>query len=211
MKNKITIVLIALLYSSLAIAQSVAVFDFAANPWKIETATTGDDVETGKIEDNQAITQDGIVMTCQKLHSRYWNRIYNDKLKCYTNNTMTFTAPENVVITKILFKNVKYECDLQEVTQTGGVYTVENEDNDTPYSWTGRAAAVKFKATYTSTFNTIEVTYQPETTTAIKTVTVNKTNKNGVYTLQGIYVGTKDIIPLLPSGIYIVNGKRFIK
>lgn len=211
MKNKITIVLIALLYSSLAMAQSVAVFDFAANPWKIETATTGDGVEAGKIEDNQPITQDGIVMSCQKNSKRYWNRIYNDRFKCYTDNTITFTAPENMVITKILFKNVKYECDLKEVTQTGGVYKVENEDDDSPYSWTGRAAAVKFKATQTSTFKTIEVTCQSETTTSIKAVTANKTKKNGVYTLQGIYVGTKDMMPLLPSGVYIVDGKKIIK
>ena len=87
--------------------------------------------------------------------------------------------------------------------------TTKKKDNQ--YSWTGRAAMVMFKATLTSTFKSIEVTYAPETTTSIAALKTKKAQGNYIYTLQGKRLGTSDLLPSLPSGIYIVNGKKIIK
>ena len=210
MRKYLLTAVIALL-SMGSFAQRVAVFNFATNPWGIETSTVGDDPEVGKIEDGKSLEQDGIKLSCQKISARYWNRIMDDKFKWYTNNTVSFTAPENVVITKIVFKCLSYQCDLEEITQTGGVYKCDDEDSEKQFSWTGRAAMVRFKATNTSTFKSIEVTYEPETTTSIVDLKTKKAQSKNIYTLQGKRLGTSDLLPSLPSGIYIVNGKKIVK
>lgn len=210
MRKYLLTAVIALL-SMESFAQSVAVFNFATNPWGIETSTLGDEPEVGKIEDGKSLEQDGIKLSCQKINARYWNRIMDDKFKWYISNTVSFTAPEKVVITKIVFKCLPYQCDLAEVTQTGGVYQCDDDEKDNQYSWTGRAAMVMFKATNTSTFKSIEVTYAPEATTSIANLKTKKAQGNYIYTLQGKRLGTSDLLPSLPSGIYIVNGKKIVK
>lgn len=193
--------------------EGVAKFDFAKNPWKIEVSEKGDGPEVGKIDDGKEIVQDGIIFTNKKIHDRYWNRILGGNFKCYIHNTMTFTAPEKTIITKINFDNLSDQCDIKEISQTGGTFQLYgDEDSDSPYVWEGKAAVVTFKAELTSTFRSIEVTYQAEdANTGVREVKVEKMKNDKVYSLDGRFVGTINNLNALPHGIYIVNGKKLVK
>lgn len=190
---------------------NVAVYDFDANPWKLETSSVGDDPEVGHILDGEVLEVNGVELTFKKISNKYWNRIMDGTLKAYKQNTMTFTAPAKMVITKIEFANKPYQCDLKEVSQTGGTYGCANEEADKPYVWTGRASVVTFGAEMTSTIYKITVTVENEVANAIQTIRQKRAENGKVYNLQGVAVGTESTVSSLPSGIYILNGKKFVK
>ncbi|MCI6672369.1 MAG: leucine-rich repeat domain-containing protein [Prevotella sp.] len=190
---------------------TTAVYDFAANPWGIETAMSGDAPEVGKILDDQSLEVEGVKLTSQKINERYWNRIIDGKLRIYKDNTMTFSAPEKKVITKIEFNNVAYQCDLKEISQTGGTYACADDDADTPYVWTGRAVMVSFKSNPASAFEKITVTLESEVANDIQLIEKQVIDSGKVYNLNGVVVGSESTISTLPKGIYILNGKKFVK
>ncbi len=191
--------------------EKVAIFNFAENPWKVPTAKQGDKPEVAKIEDGTALTIDGISLTFQKLHERYWNRIMDGNLKAYIHNTITFTAPQNVTITKIEFFSKPYECDFEEITQTGGKYYCADDDNSDYYIWDGKAPVIKFKDTNNNTIKKIKVTYISDKTDGVKNIKTNITNDSKIYNIRGIAVGKYKDLSTLPKGIYIVNGTKIIK
>ncbi len=54
-----------------------------------------------------------------------------------------------------------------------------------------------------------EVVIVPDATGIANPTTDAPTHKNGVYTLDGVYLGTH--VESLPRGVYIVGGKKVIK
>lgn len=56
---------------------------------------------------------------------------------------------------------------------------------------------------------TSEVVIVPDATDIAHATTDAPTPKDGVYTLDGVYLGTN--VESLPQGVYIVGGKKMIK
>ena len=56
---------------------------------------------------------------------------------------------------------------------------------------------------------TSEVVIVPDATSIAHPATDAPTIKDGVYTLDGVYLGTN--VESLPRGVYIVGGKKVIK
>lgn len=56
---------------------------------------------------------------------------------------------------------------------------------------------------------TSEVVIVPNATGSAHSTTDASTPKDGVYTLDGVYLGTN--VENLPRGVYIVGGKKIIK
>ncbi|MGF0098940.1 hypothetical protein ACQRD6_11440 [Prevotella sp. SGI.027] len=54
-----------------------------------------------------------------------------------------------------------------------------------------------------------EVVIVPDATGIAHPTTDAPTSKNGVYTLDGVYLGTH--VESLPRGVYIVGGKKIVK
>lgn len=55
----------------------------------------------------------------------------------------------------------------------------------------------------------IDLTYNDDTSGITEVETADKQRNNRIYTISGQFVGTSK--ENLPAGIYIVNGKKFIK
>lgn len=55
----------------------------------------------------------------------------------------------------------------------------------------------------------IDLTYNDDTSGITEVETTDKQRNNRIYTISGQFVGTSK--ENLPAGIYIVNGKKFIK
>ena len=47
--------------------------------------------------------------------------------------------------------------------------------------------------------------------TSIKNIEPTEEQQAGVYTLQGVRLGTKAIWPSLPKGLYVVGNKKVVK
>lgn len=94
-------------------------------------------------------------------------------------------------------------------TITPSVFTISKG------SWTDCTATIKGTGTVRVTFTPglrfflDEVKVVGDTTTAIQTVKSATTFSNRIYTLDGRYVGTDSSV--LPRGIYVINGRKFIK
>lgn len=58
-------------------------------------------------------------------------------------------------------------------------------------------------------FVSIDLTYNDDTSGITEVETADKQRNNRIYTISGQFVGTSK--ENLPAGIYIVNGKKFIK
>lgn len=58
-------------------------------------------------------------------------------------------------------------------------------------------------------FVSIDLTYNDDTSGITEIETADKQRNNRIYTISGQFVGTSK--ENLPAGIYIVNGKKFIK
>ena len=58
-------------------------------------------------------------------------------------------------------------------------------------------------------FVSIDLTYNDDTSGITEVETTDKQRNNRIYTISGQFVGTSK--ENLPAGIYIVNGKKFIK
>lgn len=71
------------------------------------------------------------------------------------------------------------------------------------------AGNVKLVFTPAKRFFLDEVLVMDNTKTAIENINTHKTTTNKIYTIDGRFVGTDP--DLLPRGLYIINGKKFVK
>lgn len=67
----------------------------------------------------------------------------------------------------------------------------------------------KTSLTEDMSFVSIDLTYNDDTSGITEVETTDKQRNNRIYTISGQFVGTSK--ENLPAGIYIVNGKKFIK
>lgn len=213
MIKKITLLFAFMFSCSFALlAQTkTAVFKFVENPWGLETATYGDPVEMGKLEETQKIIMGDVVLTNIKEHASYWNRIFNDMLSVYPMNHIVLTVPEEYVITRIDFLHKKYNGDLT-VVKGGGTYGANEADEDTKHFWTGETSQLQLQADNGSAiFRTITVEYRSKTITGVNSLTTAATPDDIVYNLWGKAVARRSTFATLPAGIYIINGQKVQK
>ena len=101
------------------------------------------------------------------------------------------------------------QVEADNATITPSVFTISKG------SWTDCTATIKGTGTIRLTFTPglrfflDEVKVVGDTTAAIQTVKSAPIYSNRIYTLDGRYVGTDRSV--LPHGIYIINGRKFIK
>lgn len=191
--------------------ENLSIFDFSKNTWGVPTTTAEDardDKKAGKLDDDVKMTTGSVTMTQKKNSDVYWNRIIDNVYMAYKENDFTFTAKEDKVITRIEFVNKPYFCD---ITYKGKKVECDNED-DTPYIWTGKEKSVTFNATLTSKFKAIKVTLENNVADEIEAINaINQKANNRIYNIQGQYVGTRSELSTLPKGIYIINGKKIVR
>ena len=125
-------------------------FDFAANPWGLTLGSgSGATAEAGNVTE---ITQDGVVLTFDQATASTPTRMWaGPQLRAYTNSTMTMTAPEGQVITKVVW------------TATGASYNklaVDGTDIVAADGWSGSASSVTFTLVATGRFKTAVVTLE---------------------------------------------------
>lgn len=74
---------------------------------------------------------------------------------------------------------------------------------------------MKENATYTFSAEANAVADRRFKVTTAKTPTsteeIATANVSGIYTILGLYLGEMDVWSTLPSGIYVVNGKKVVK
>lgn len=112
-------------------------FDFAANPWGLTIGSgSGATAEAGNVTE---ITQDGVVLTFDQATASTPARMWTGPhLRAYKNSTMTMTAPEGQVITKVVW------------TATSASYNqlaVDGTDIVAADGWSGSASSVTFTVT----------------------------------------------------------------
>lgn len=112
-------------------------FDFAANPWGLTLGSgSGATAEAGNVTE---ITQDSVVLTFDQASASTPARMWTGPhLRAYKNSTMTMTAPEGQVITKVVW------------TATGASYnklSVDGTEIVAADGWTGSASSVTFTVT----------------------------------------------------------------
>lgn len=132
-----------------ALASDVT-FDFAANPWGLTLGSgSGATAEAGNVTE---ITQDGVVLTFDQATASTPTRMWGGpQLRAYTNSTMTMTAPEGQVITKVVW------------TATGASYNqlaVDGTDIVAADGWSGSASSVTFTVVSNGRFKTAVVTLE---------------------------------------------------
>lgn len=125
-------------------------FDFAANPWGLTLGSgSGATAEAGNVTE---ITQDGVVLTFDQATASTPARMWaGPQLRAYKNSTMTMTAPEGQVITKVVW------------TATGASYNqlaVDDTDIVAADGWSGSASSVTFTLVANGRFKTAVVTLE---------------------------------------------------
>lgn len=132
-----------------ALASDVT-FDFVANPWGLTLGSgSGATAEAGNVTE---ITQDGVVLTFDQATASTPTRMWaGPQLRAYKNSTMTMTAPEGQVITKVVW------------TATGASYNqlaVDDTDIVAADGWSGSASSVTFTVVSSGRFKTAVVTLE---------------------------------------------------
>ncbi|MBP3566224.1 MAG: choice-of-anchor J domain-containing protein [Paraprevotella sp.] len=132
-----------------ALASDVT-FDFVANPWGLTLGSgSGATAEAGNVTE---ITQDGVVLTFDQATASTPTRMWaGPQLRAYKNSTMTMTAPEGQVITKVVW------------TATGASYNqlaVDDTDIVAADGWSGSASSVTFTLVANGRFKTAVVTLE---------------------------------------------------
>lgn len=132
-----------------ALASDVT-FDFVANPWGLTLGSgSGATAEAGNVTE---ITQDGVVLTFDQATASTPTRMWaGPQLRAYKNSTMTMTAPEGQVITKVVW------------TATGASYNqlaVDDTDIVAADGWSGSASSVTFTVVSNGRFKTAVVTLE---------------------------------------------------
>ena len=125
-------------------------FDFVANPWGLTLGSgSGATAEAGNVTE---ITQDGVVLTFDQATASTPTRMWaGPQLRAYKNSTMTMTAPEGQVITKVVW------------TATGASYNqlaVDDTDIVAADGWSGSASSVTFTVVSNGRFKTAVVTLE---------------------------------------------------
>lgn len=125
-------------------------FDFVANPWGLTLGSgSGATAEAGNVTE---ITQDGVVLTFDQATASTPTRMWaGPQLRAYKNSTMTMTAPEGQVITKVVW------------TATGTSYNqlaVDDTDIVAADGWSGSASSVTFTLVANGRFKTAVVTLE---------------------------------------------------
>ena len=155
-------------------------------------------------------TVEGITITNIK-GGRIPNRIVENSLVLYSENSLKLVAPEGKVIKKVVFTVI--ETDFIVGANPNAVAQINDEDHRF-FEWTTGEKQVIFENQSRlddQTISKLEVTLEPNPTTGIANVETSLTKNHKVYNLNGVVVGTESTFKKLPKGVYIVNGKKVVK
>ena len=208
--KKILSVLVLLFCLFAQLKAKDVLFDFQANPWNLPTASSGGSANNSKLDETIQINQEGVIITNQKLHESYYNKLSGGSLVIYPKNSITISAPRG-------FKIVGVDFELEDE------YTFDLNNPQDPYDvhasydnahYTSKATGVELK--YTSKLSTskvrrIIVHIEPNVIDGIAQVTTLKTPNAKIYNLQGVEVGTLSTFNSLPKGIYIIENRKVVK
>ncbi len=182
-------------------ATKVATFKFDQNYWNIPS-------QDGKIllTDNTSIVQDGVTMKFYNIAgANKWCVLEPPTFNCPKDAKFSFEVGNGGQITKIIFTTTP-NSDFEE----DGHYTGIKWLGQDTYNWIGSKAMVKIKCFDDSGFKKIEVTYEAQEVTGVETIESNN-EPAAVYNMQGVKLGTSNMLNNLPAGIYIVGGKKVVK
>ncbi len=183
-------------------------------PFTDSSTASLDGPEVAAIKDDVKIVKNDVTVTNQKNHTRYWNRIVDEYLYIYPDNSITISVPDDFEISKIIFTTKQ---DYGNLLNPGTDQEMVSEnDEGKVFIWNGQNKTITFvSASWSSTtrLKNMTVIYAKSSVpTAIEDVNAESRSKNAlVYNLQGVQLGTADMVPTLPSGIYIVGGKKIVK
>ncbi len=170
--------------------------------------------EVAAIKDDIKIVKNNVTVTNQKNHTRYWNRILDEALSIYPGNSITISVPENVEISKIAFVVIRDRGSLN-TPDTPDTLLPCDDDNGINYTWNGQKQSVTFVSATWSTATRLKkmtVTVKDKAGSAVEDIHAeNTTAPTTVYNLQGVKLGSAEVLSTLPSGIYIVGGKKIVK
>lgn len=128
------------------------VFDFTKNLYG-HSGVSSNDSKAGDIDDGEVFTEDGVSISFtqapKKTQTRFWDNKGVSELRIYDGSSMTFTAPDDYLISKITFTGT--------VNLNVGEVSVSNK------TWTGNQKSVTFtNNTNNSAIQTIVVNIVPD-------------------------------------------------
>lgn len=145
--------------------------------------------------------------------------LYTEKVKVNVTGTVKGVTVENnfteepLAGATVTVANAEGTTVATATTEADGTYTISNLDEDSVYTFTFSAAGyVDSVATVTAGAEdlTVDATLYTEEALGINGINVDnkKAARGNVYTISGQYIGRNIDISTLPSGVYIINGKK---
>ena len=208
--KKILSVLVLLFCLFAQLKAKDVLFDFQANPWNLPTASSGGSADNTNLDETIQINQEGVIITNQKVHKSYYNKLSGGSLVIYPKNSITISAPRGSKIVGVEFE--LEDEDTFDLNNPQDPYDMHASYDNAHY--TSKATGVELKYTSknsTSKVRRIVVHIEPNVINGIEQVITPNTSNDKIYNIQGVEVGSLSTFDSLPKGVYIVAQKKIIK